>query len=173
MELLVCSQKGGHHFSLCLPAYSPLPSPCGDLDHLGKHCHSSCNSHSPWDKQVKQEELDSSSHSHDPWTTYPDLQLNSTLSLSHFLLNSTLWCSIALPVLSMTSLMRQTAFAHHDAPDDGTPLVVLGDFSIHPEKLHSSELIDFFSTFDLTLSSSPPTGPGTNSTLSSKSPVVL
>ena len=30
MELPVCSQEGRHHFSLCLPADSPLP---GDLDH--------------------------------------------------------------------------------------------------------------------------------------------
>ncbi|KAK0142387.1 hypothetical protein N1851_019831 [Merluccius polli] len=42
-------------------------------------------------------------------------------------------------------------------PEDGTPLVVLGDFNIQPEKLHSPELTDFFTTFDLTLSPSPPT----------------
>ena len=52
------------------------------------------------------------------------------------------------------------------SPDDGTPLVVLGDFNILPEKLHSPEFIDFFSTFVLTfspLSTHPPTGQ-TNST---------
>ena len=43
------------------------------------------------------------------------------------------------------------------SPDDGTPLDVLGDFSFPPEKLRSSELINFFSRFDLTLSSCPPT----------------
>ena len=42
MELPVCSQEGRHHFGLCLPADSPLPRPYGDLDHLRKHCHSSC-----------------------------------------------------------------------------------------------------------------------------------
>ena len=32
MELPVCSQEGGHHFSLCLSADSPLPGSYGDLD---------------------------------------------------------------------------------------------------------------------------------------------
>ena len=42
MKLPVCSLEGGRHFSLCLPADSPLPGPDGDLDHPRKHCHSSC-----------------------------------------------------------------------------------------------------------------------------------
>ena len=42
MELPVCSQEGGHHFSPCLPADSPLPGPYGDQDHPKKHWHSSC-----------------------------------------------------------------------------------------------------------------------------------
>ena len=42
MELPVCSQEGGHHFSPCLSADSPLPGPYGDLDHPRKHCCSSC-----------------------------------------------------------------------------------------------------------------------------------
>ena len=40
-------------------------------------------------------------------------------------------------------------------PENGTPLVILGD--IKPEKLHSPELTNFFFTFDLTLSPTPPT----------------
>ncbi|KAK0147914.1 hypothetical protein N1851_012375 [Merluccius polli] len=40
-------------------------------------------------------------------------------------------------------------------PEDGTPLVVLGDINIQPEKLHSSDLTNFFTTFDLTLSPLP------------------
>ena len=52
--------------------------------------------------------------------------------------------------------------------DDYTQLVVLGDFNIPPEKLRSPEYIDFFSSFELTLSPlHRPSGPGTNSTLSS------
>ena len=42
-------------------------------------------------------------------------------------------------------------------PEDGTPLVVLGDFNIQPEKLQSSDFTTFFTSFDLTLSPSPPT----------------
>ena len=42
------------------------------------------------------------------------------------------------------------------SPDDGTPLIVLGDFSIHHEKLHASEFTNFFSSFDLTLPPCPP-----------------
>ena len=42
-------------------------------------------------------------------------------------------------------------------PEDGTPIVILGDFNILPEKLHSPELTNFFTTFDLTLTPSPPT----------------
>ena len=40
---------------------------------------------------------------------------------------------------------------------DGKPLVILGDFNILPERLHSPELTNFFATFDLTLTPSPPT----------------
>ena len=39
MELPVCRQEGGHHFSLCLPAHSPLPGPHQDLE---PPRHSSC-----------------------------------------------------------------------------------------------------------------------------------
>ena len=43
------------------------------------------------------------------------------------------------------------------SPDNDTPLIVLGDFNIPPEKLCSPEFIDFICTFDLKLSPSPPT----------------
>jgi exonuclease III len=39
--------------------------------------------------------------------------------------------------------------------ENGTPLIILGDFNILPEKLHSPELTNFFATFDSTLSPSP------------------
>ena len=62
------------------------------------------------------------------------------------------------------------------SPDDGTPLVVLGDFNIHPEKLHSSEFTSsprvtshsppstLHSTLSLSFSpwSSPPPSPDTS-----------
>jgi len=42
-------------------------------------------------------------------------------------------------------------------PENGTPLVVLGDFNIQPEKLQSPEFINFFATFGLALIPSPST----------------
>ena len=42
-------------------------------------------------------------------------------------------------------------------PENGTPLVILWDFNILLEKLQSPELTNFFATYDLTLSPSPPT----------------
>ena len=41
------------------------------------------------------------------------------------------------------------------SPDDGTPLVVLGDFNIPSKKLRPPEFIDFFSTFDISLGQEP------------------
>ena len=87
-----------------------------------------------------------------PWTTYPDLLLNSTLSLSHFLSNIVV---ISLPPGPLGNFSDEMDALLSCCPDDGTSLVVLGDFNTPPEKLHSPELIDFFSTSDLTLSPSP------------------
>ena len=57
-------------------------------------------------------------------------------------------------------------------PDDRTSLAIQGDFSIHPEQLHSSE---HTCSPHLTSGSPPlhsPTEPATNLTLSSQGPVV-
>ena len=159
MEPPVCSQEG-RHVSLQTLQFLALTetwiTPEKKLQlqptsQLPTHCHTH------QDKQVKQENLESSSQPCGParsfqWTTHPDLDSNSMLSLSPFLSNSILWQSIAL-----LDLFDEMVALLSCPPDNGTPLVVLSDFKVHPEKLHSSEFINFFSTFDLTLSPSPPT----------------
>ena len=157
MELPVCSQEGGHHFSLRLPADSPLPGHYGDMDHPRKHCHSSC-----------------------PLKCLLILSLPKTnrTGRRNWLLITPMWTHQVLPLDHLPSLCHSSFQAHHCgdlspswsspwllwweallscSPDDGTPLDVLSDFNIHPEKLCSSEFIYFFSTFDLRLSPSPPT----------------
>ena len=42
-------------------------------------------------------------------------------------------------------------------PDDGTPLVILGDFNLKPVTLQSASFRNFLSSFDISLSPSPPT----------------
>ena len=86
--------------------------------------------------------------------------LSLSLSLSHLVSNSTQTPN------PLCDFFHETDALLSCSPDDGTLLAVLAnlDFSIPPVKLRPPEVIDFFSTFDLTLFTSPP-GPGTNSTL--------
>ena len=42
-------------------------------------------------------------------------------------------------------------------PEDGTPLILLGDFNIHLEASHSAAFLPLLHSFDLSLQSSPPT----------------
>ena len=53
-------------------------------------------------------------------------------------------------------------------PENGTPLIILGDFNVLLKKLHSPELTTFFTTFDLSLSPSPPTHRAGNQQVSHK-----
>ena len=76
----------------------PLPRPGSPMKTKALQLPSqlSTHSHTSRGKQVKEEELASSSSPCGPtrsfpWATYPDLLCNSTLSLSHFLSNLTLW----------------------------------------------------------------------------------
>ena len=42
-------------------------------------------------------------------------------------------------------------------PEDGTPLILLGDFNIHLEASHSAAFLPLLHSFNLSLQSSPPT----------------
>ncbi|KAK2920458.1 hypothetical protein Q8A73_002662 [Channa argus] len=42
-------------------------------------------------------------------------------------------------------------------PEDGTPLIVMGDLNIHPEKPQAADVFALVNTFDLNLVSTPPT----------------
>ncbi|KAK2898055.1 hypothetical protein Q8A73_014435 [Channa argus] len=42
-------------------------------------------------------------------------------------------------------------------PEDGTPLIVMGDLNIHPEKPQAADVFALVNTFDLSLVSTPPT----------------
>ena len=139
-----------HTLYPCLPAYSlfswPLQRPGSPQKTLPLYLTSQlpAHSHTPRDKQGQG---GGTGLLISPmWSYQILLLLNSMLSLSLFLSNSTLW-----PLHNFFDEMDALIGC---SPDEGTPLIVLGDFNNPPEKLLSPEFIDFFLTFDLILSHS-------------------
>lgn len=55
-----------------------------------------------------------------------------------------------LPVSEMDVLLS-------DIPDDGTPLIVMGDMNIHTDKTQVKDFLALISSLDLELALSPPT----------------
>ncbi|KAJ8381301.1 hypothetical protein SKAU_G00020790, partial [Synaphobranchus kaupii] len=165
LELPVCHTESRLHLRLCILPVPPVSRPHRNLDHTGSHTPAALSS--------------SFSFSHTP---RPSGRGGGT-----GLLLSPSWSFSVLPLsdISITSFEYHSVLINHPInlyiivvyrppgplgcfldeldtllssfPEDGTPLILLGDFNIHLDASQSAAFLPLLRSFDLTLQPSPPT----------------
>uniref|UniRef100_A0AAQ6IJR8 Reverse transcriptase domain-containing protein n=1 Tax=Anabas testudineus TaxID=64144 RepID=A0AAQ6IJR8_ANATE len=169
VELSVGGEQGGLHSSFCYNLSCSAACTYGDLDYSAKHGHPSRTLH----------RLCFFSHSSpitpgggggggtgllvaDTWKFFTMAPFSNLSSLEYHAVRITAPITahiivIYRPLGQLGDFCDELDMLLSQFPEDGTPLIVLGDLNIHLDKPQTSDVLALLNTFDLGLVSTPPT----------------